>query len=229
MPDAPPVGWVKTTLGELCLPITTIVPNDSPDVDFTYFDIGSIDNRTNRIVDDKVIAGRNAPSRARQVVQKDDILFSTVRTYLRKIARVERTYPNPVASTGFAVIRLAEGISSQFIFFQILSDGFLHSVNALQTGSSYPAVRAKDVFSQPILLPPVREQERIAARLGAAVAALQRADAATGRAKERIERYRAAVLDSAFTGELTRKWRSGNKPSAAASKPLEELLAIRRS
>jgi type I restriction enzyme S subunit len=161
MADNLPIGWIRTTLGEICLPVATVRPTESPNTEFTYFDIGSIDNTTNRIVDQKVFRGRDAPSRARQAVQKDDILFSTVRTYLRKIACIEQIYPNGVASTGFAVIRPADGVSSQFVLFQILSDRFLEPVSALQTGSSYPAVRAKDVFSQPLLLPPSSEQRRI--------------------------------------------------------------------
>lgn len=101
-------GWVKTVLGDICLPVKTVQPQTSPDVGFTYFDIGGIDNKRNRIAKTKIVNGRNAPGRARQVVRKDDILFSNVRTYLRKIARVERDYPNPVASSDFTVIRPAQ-------------------------------------------------------------------------------------------------------------------------
>src|ERR1700722_1324061 len=169
MPDKPPKGWVKAKLGEVCLQVATIRPEDSPDAEFTYFDIGGIDNEKYRIAETKTIAGRNAPSRARQALRKDDILFSTVRTYLRKIARLEHNYPNPVASTGFAVIRAAEGVISQFLFFQVLSEDFLQPLHVLQTGTSYPAVRARDVFAQPILLAPTREQERIVTKLAAAL------------------------------------------------------------
>ncbi len=136
-----PNGWVRTNLSAVCLPIANVQPEESPDTEFTYFDIGGIDNERNRIVETKTIAGRNAPSRARQALRKGDILFSTVRTYLRKIARVDREYPNPVGSTGFAVIRAAEGVSSQLLFFQVLSEDFLQPLHALQSGSSCPCPR----------------------------------------------------------------------------------------
>ena len=167
-------------------------------------------------------------SRARQAVQKDDILFSTVRTYLRKIACIEQIYPNGVASTGFAVIRPADGVSSQFVLFQILSDRFLEPVSALQTGSSYPAVRAKDVFSQPLLLPPSSEQRRIVEKLSTALAAVERAVAAIDRAHLRLEQYRMAVLDAAVTGELTRQWRALNKLHESGSERLLGVLSERR-
>lgn len=234
MTDELPKGWVKTTLGEVCLPVDTIWPADSPDTEFTYFDIGGIDNNRYRIAETKTISGRNAPSRARQAVHKGDILFSTVRTYLRKIARIEQDYPNPVASTGFAVIRAAEGVSSQFLFFQVLSDNFLQPLHMLQTGSSYPAVRERDVFAQPILLPPMAEQERIVAKLNAALSAIHRAKVASLRARERLQRYHVAVLKAAVTGELTREWRESERKKEKANTEtgktlLERFLVARRN
>jgi type I restriction enzyme S subunit len=234
MPEQLPKGWVKTKLGEVSLPVSTIQPEDSPDAEFTYFDIGGIDNERNRIAETKTVTGRNAPSRARQAVRKDDILFSTVRTYLRKIARVERDYPNPVASTGFTVIRAAEGVSSQFLFFQILSEDFLQPLHALQTGSSYPAVRDRDVFAQPIVLAPEREQNQIAAKLETALSRMANGEKAAHRARERLHRYRSAVLHAAVTGELTREWRETQRKDRKVELEtgealLQRLLAARRA
>ncbi len=225
MPEKLPKGWAKTKLGEVCLPVANIQPRDSPDAEFTYFDIGGIDNEKNRIAETKTVTGRNAPSRARQALLKGDILFSTVRTYLRKIARVGHEYPNPVGSTGFAVIRAAEGVSSQLLFFQVLSEDFLRPLHALQSGSSYPAVRAQDVFAQQILLPPTREQERIIAKLNAAFSAVQRAETAANRALDRLQRYHSGVLGSAVTGELTSGWRNAQrKDNKVAVETGETLL-----
>jgi type I restriction enzyme S subunit len=233
MPDKPPTGWTKTKLAEVCLPVASIQPEDFPGTEFTYFDIGGIDNDRNRVAETKTVTGRNAPSRARQVLRKDDILFSTVRTYLRKIARVEHDYPNPVASTGFAILRPAEGVSSQFLFFQVLSDDFLQPLHKLQTGTSYPAVRSRDVMSQPVLIPPTNEQERIVTKLNGVLSAVQRAELAAIRALERLRRYRRAVLNSAVSGELTRDWRAAKQKNRkttaeAGGDVLRRLLDMRR-
>lgn len=228
MPDQLPNGWVKTTLGEVCSRVAIIQPEDSPGMEFTYFDIGGIDNQSNRIVGTKTLAGRDAPSRARQSVRKDDILFSTVRTYLKKIARIERDYNNPVASTGFTVIRAAEGVSPQFLFLQVLSEDFLQPLHALQTGSSYPAVRDKDVFAQPVRLAPSCEQERVVAKLDALLSRVAAGEAAARRALGRLQRYRAAVLHAAVTGELTRDWRKTHKPDETGAQLLKRILEQRR-
>ncbi len=225
---------MKTGLGEICLPISIIQPEASPDAEFTYFDIGGIDNERNRIAETKIVSGRNAPGRARQAVRKDDILFSNVRTYLRKIARVERDYPNPVASTGFTVIRPAQGVSSQFLFYQILSEDFLQPLHLLQTGSSYPAVRPRDVFAQAVVLAPTREQKRIATKLDRAFSRIENGENAANRALGRLAEHRAAILHAAVTGELTRDWRKAQLRNKKANLEtgkalLQRLLAARRS
>jgi type I restriction enzyme, S subunit len=221
-------------LGEVCLPVPIIQPEDSPNAEYTYLDIGGIDNESNRIVETKTIYGRNAPSRARQAVRKDDILFSTVRTYLRKIARVEQDYPNPIASTGFTVIRTAAGVCPQFLFFQILSEAFLKPLHLLQTGSNYPAVRSSDVFAQSILVPPVAEQESIVSKLTATLSALERGQMALRKVQEGIDKYRATVLTAAVTGEVTRNWRANQRQSKGPNTEtaeilLQRLLAARRT
>lgn len=234
MPEELPKGWVRARLGEVCLPVGTIQPKDTPDIEFTYFDIGCIDNESNRIAETKIITGRNAPSRARQAVQKDDILFSTVRTYLRKIALVEQDYPNPIASTGFTVIRAAHGLIPQFLFYQLLSDDFLQPLHKLQTGTSYPAVRDSDVLSQQILLPPVHEQELIVIKLNAALSRIARAETVALRAKERLLRYRTAILFAGISGKLTSGWREAHRKNRKTKTDngetlLKQLLMKRRS
>lgn len=227
MPKMLPNGWVQTRLGDVCLPVPSLRPEDSPSTEFTYFDIGGIDNRTNQISEPKMLLGRNAPGRARQAVQNGDILFSTVRTYLKNIARVDRDYPNPVASTGFTVLRPADGISSDFLFWQILSDDFLEPLSELQTGGSYPAVRDRDVLGQPIFLAPFQEQLRIVEKLNIALTGVERGETAARRAQSRIKHYRAAVLQAGVTGEMTSPWRrSAEARDAQTGQPTDARSSL---
>ena len=197
-----PAGWVTTTLDNLCLPVDKVAPKDAPDQPFTYLDITSIDNTTFRVVSPKTYMGRDAPSRARQKVSRGNILFSTVRTYLKNIAMVPPEFDGEVASTGFCVLNPAQGIDQKFIFYLVLNDEFISNLNPLQRGTSYPAVRNDDVLAQEILLPPLPEQHRIVAaieqhltRLAAAVTVLKRVQA-------NLQRYRTSVLKSACEGKL---------------------------
>jgi hypothetical protein len=71
----------------------------------TYFDISCIDNRTKRLMAPQRIAVDAAPSRARQLVQADDVLVSTVRPNLNAVALVPAEFDGEIASTGFCVLR----------------------------------------------------------------------------------------------------------------------------
>jgi type I restriction enzyme S subunit len=78
-----PEGWRWVKLGDAVEKIEmTKVNKNNPEHEFIYFDIGGINNKLNVIESFKKYKWKEAPSRARQIVKKGDILFSTVRTYL---------------------------------------------------------------------------------------------------------------------------------------------------
>ena len=128
---------------------------------FTYLDISSINNITGKIANPKICQGYKAPSRARQVVKANDILFSTVRHYLKNIAVVDEIYNDQIASTGFCVMRCCGIINSRLLFRFVSSDVFIDRLNGFQRGISYPAVKTSDLLDQPIPLPPFSEQKEI--------------------------------------------------------------------
>ena len=130
---------------------------------YYYCDINSIDNLKQKITNPKQIIGREAPSRARQLIKKHDILFSTVRTYLKNIAIVPDNLHGQLASTGFCIIRSI--INHKFIFYYVQSKSFLDVINNSQRGTSYPAVRNNDVLLVPVPVPPLNEQKRIASKI----------------------------------------------------------------
>ena len=224
-----PKGWVKVELGDILEKIDTINPSINPEQEFIYLDIASIDNSIQRITEPKKYLGKNAPSRARQLVKAGDILFSTVRTYLKNIAVVPDIYHNQIASTGFCVIRPHKGISEKFIFLITQNDNFLEPLNQLQRGTSYPAVRDSDVFAQNIPLPPLPEQYRIVDKIEEIFTELDAGVELLKKLKVKLKRYRQAVLKAAVEGSLTKEWRTANQGKLEpASILLERILKQRR-
>ena len=62
----------------------------SPNTEFCYIDIGSIDNKNQKLnPTDTTIAPDKAPSRARKLVDMGDILYSTVRPYLHNMCIID--------------------------------------------------------------------------------------------------------------------------------------------
>lgn len=196
--------WEEVPLKKCCLPVIKRKDSKDPSEKFLYLDIASIDNKTNKIIEGTPYRGDTAPSRARQIIQKDDVLFSTVRTYLKNIALItDSKYNNQIASTGFCVIRANQKmLLPYFIFYKTLSDAFLSPLNAKQRGSSYPAVRDGDVLSSIINLPSLPEQKAIVKEIETAFAFADKAQAAITDALEQAKQLKQSILKRAFEGKL---------------------------
>lgn len=206
-----PKGWVWTRVGEITDNVENVNPKTNPDREFLYIDIASIDNKLQKITNPKKYYGKNAPSRARQLIISGDILFSTVRTYLKNIAVVNDIFDGHIASTGFCVIRALPQIHNRYIFCFVQTNFFLNPLNQLQRGTSYPAVRDSDIFSQVIPLPPLPEQHRIVNKIEELFTKLDAGVDALKKIKIQLIRYRQAVLKNAFEGKLTQQWREARK------------------
>ncbi len=164
---------------------------------FEYIDIGGIQPEGGRIRETKTLMGVDAPSRARQIVRAGDVVLSTVRTYQRKTALVPDGLDGAIASTGFAVLRPHPGIDPRFMLFQALSQEVVEQLNERQTGTSYPAVRDKDVRSASIWIAPSPEQERIVAAVEEHLSRLAAVEVALNAAQRRLDALqRSAVAES---------------------------------
>ena len=127
---------------------------------FTYIDIGAVNNLSKAIVSPQVINGIDAPSRARQVILEGDVLISTVRPNLNCVALVDEDYINPVASTGFCVLRCDhEKILPEFLFLLVRSKKFIQNLVNQATGASYPAVSDKIIKASKLNLPSIELQK----------------------------------------------------------------------
>ncbi len=138
----------------------------SPDKEFSYIDVGSINKELGVIYTPNILTADNAPSRARKLVKKGTVIYSTVRPYLLNIAVINDDFsPEPIASTAFAIIHPLPGILASYIYRYLRSPIFISYVESVQTGVAYPAINDKQFFSGMIAIPPLAEQHRIVAKV----------------------------------------------------------------
>ena len=224
-----PKGWDWVKLGDVCQEIETKKPELEPEWEFQYIDIASIDNVIKKIASPKTYLGKDSPSRARQVVRTNDIVFSTVRTYLMNIAMVPEILDDQIASTGFCVIRAADKIIPKYIFYFSISHGFINQLNELQRGTSYPAVRDRDIFAQPFPLCSTKEQERIVEKIEELFSDVDQGVESLKMAQKQLKVYRQAVLKWAFEGKLTEAWRSQQPTLKTGEALLAQIKAEREN
>lgn len=165
--------------------------------EFDYVDISSIDNQTFKITNWARLKGKQAPSRARRLIRKDDILFATTRPYLKNIAIVPPELDGQICSTGFCVIRADRSKAEpHWIFYYVQTDRFVKRIAAKMKGATYPAVADKDVLMEKILLPPLPEQKRIAEILETVSRKLE----LLRQKKERLQRIKKGLMNDLLTG-----------------------------
>ncbi len=183
-------NWKLVRLRDVCNSTGVASPEKHPDKTFVYVDVSSVSNTDYRIKDFREVLGRDAPSRAKRIIQTDDVIFATVRPTLMRIALIPLELNNQVCSTGFCVLRAKqEQLLPYYLYFYLLTSEIASRVEYLQKGAIYPAINDSDLFEQKILLPPLPEQRAIAGVLRAVQEA-----GASRRAEVDLERERKAAL-----------------------------------
>jgi len=120
--------WQTVKLSDVCEMVSSVDHRKQKGI-FNYVDIGSINSELNRINEIQEMDWSNASSRARQIIKKNDTLFSTVRVNLKRIALIDREIPNGIASTGFTVLRAKESIVDPFFLFYVsVSPSFIEKL-----------------------------------------------------------------------------------------------------
>jgi len=86
-------------------------------------------------------------------------------------------------------------------------EGYLYEIS---TGTTFSQISKQDLVDLQFPLPSLPEQERIDKKLSSMLGRLKEARELIQEARDTFEESRAAILNKAFTGELTKKWREEN-------------------
>lgn len=177
----------------------------NPKYEIEYLDIGNVDGEGN-ILSTAPMLFRDAPSRARRIVNNQNTIISTVRTYLKAIAYLQNIPENMIVSTGFAVISCNSESNPKYYFYLFRSNYFIEQVVKNSKGVGYPAITPSQSPSNlvdiPLIIPPLPEQQAIAAFLDRETAKI---DALVGKIEKQIKllnEYRQSLITSAVTGKI---------------------------
>ena len=156
-----PEDWEVKRLGELCaIDSENLSNNTSADYVFKYISLENIEQGL--LKGFTQLSFKEAPSRARRIIQKNDVLLATVRPNLLSHYFVKDEVTNWVCSTGFSVLRSKNLWTNKFIFYHLFFKIIMKQIESFITGSNYPAINSSDVKSLKIPFPPLPEQKKIA-------------------------------------------------------------------
>jgi type I restriction enzyme S subunit len=166
---------------------------------FRYIDISNVSGEGEIKLSDEMYF-YEAPSRARRIVKRGDVIVSTVRTYLRAIACIDFEAVDIIASTGFAVLTPTKCVCSSYLAYLTRSSHIVDSICSQSTGVSYPAISSSKLSAIYMPLPPFFEQKAIAdyldekcAKIDAAIENIEKQIKASGRLKK-------AIINEAISG-----------------------------
>jgi type I restriction enzyme S subunit len=148
-------------LGDVTLQTSNIRWKDTTDT-YRYIDLSSVCREKNIIIETTEITAENAPSRAKKIVIKDDVIFATTRPTQQRLCMITEEFSGDIASTGYCILRAKKNeVLPKWIYFFITSSRFRNYVDENQSGSAYPAISDARVKEFEIPVPSLNEQERI--------------------------------------------------------------------
>lgn len=197
-------GWEEKSLGEVCLKTTNIKWQDNKDIELKYIDLSSVSRESLEVIESSTVNNETAPSRAKKIVEKGDVIFATTRPTLKRATIIDEKFDGQICSTGYVVLRPNNEIKSEWIFFYLLTSTFMERMESLQRGASYPAVTDTDVKGSLLSIPKQSSMQNeyiemmINLRQGTNELIYQYHMKLTS-----LEELKKSILQKAFSGELT--------------------------
>lgn len=153
------VQWKK--LGDVCLK-TDNIKWKSTTKTYQYIDLTSVDIQTHSIISTVEIDRTSAPSRAQQIVQKDDVIFATTRPTQMRVCLVPFEYNGQICSTGYCVLRPdTQIVLPKYLFFALAVEDFKMYLSNHLTMGNYPSISNNTLKEYKLPIPPLTEQQRI--------------------------------------------------------------------
>lgn len=198
-PGANSKGFKTKLIKDLVKKVFNEDPKRYPDKSYSYVDISSVDNQLKKIVETKQILGSDAPSRARQLLEAQDILISTVRPNLNAVGILSDSLSNPIGSTGFCVLRVNRELARPEYLFEICKTPFfVQSLVNVAKGASYPAVSDNDILRLSIPVPSLPEQQKFADL----VQKVEKLKSKQKQSETHLQNLFNSLMQRAFKGEL---------------------------
>ena len=131
--------------------------------------------------------------------QENDVLFNKLRPYLAKVYHA--TFDG-VSSGELLCLRPSHGVEPRFLFYVLVSKGFIDTINAEIFGAKMPRADWESVGHQPLPLAPLETQRRIARFLDAKTARIDGLIEKKRALLDRLAEKRQALITRAVTKGL---------------------------
>jgi len=190
LPDSWGSNWLKWSVR-----LSTTRPTEEEQAQLPYISNEDIASWTGKLLND---GPKPAESDGRKF-QIDDVLLNKLRPYLAKVYHADF---DGVGSGELLCLRPSDAVLPRFLFYVLASNGFIDSIDAETFGSKMPRADWEIVGHQPLPLPSLETQRRIAQFLDEKTARIDGLIEKKRALLERLAEKRQALITRAVTKGL---------------------------
>lgn len=203
-----PGNWCWVTIESINEYVSKAI-NPSKDKE-AYYELYSVPSSDDDYPE--MIKGKDIGS-SKQGVMQGDVLLCKINPRINRVWKVSKYSDNElIASSEWIVVR-NQRINTEFLMYCFRSQYFREYMLSNVSGVGGSLMRAKPQYVKkyPLPLPPLSEQQRIVDRIESLFSQLDEARDKAQEALDSFELRKNSLLQKAFSGELTEKWRRENR------------------
>ena len=171
-----------------------------PNYELNYIEISDV-NSEGVIGNSTPYIFSESPSRCRRIVQKGDVIVSTVRTYLKSIGLIEEEVEDLICSTGFSVLTPDTEINSKYLFYLLRTEWFISMVISNSEGVSYPSIQSEKLMNIDVVFCEFSEQQQIVEYLDEQTQLIDNTTSIEEKRIELLKEYRQSLISEVVTGK----------------------------
>lgn len=178
----------------------SLTNSTDPNYELNYIEISDV-NSEGVIGNYTPYTFSESPSRCRRIVQKGDVIVSTVRTYLKSIGLIEEEVDDLICSTGFCVLTPNVEINSKYLFYLLRTEWFISMVISKSEGVSYPSIQSEKLMNIDVVFCKLSEQKKIIKYLDEQTSLIDRTTSNERKRIELLKEYRQSLISEVVTGK----------------------------
>lgn len=144
------------------------------------------------------------------IFQANTIVFAKIGEAIKLNRRAILSQPSCV-DNNLMVMQVKGDFDYRFAYYWTKKEDFYKFIQA----TTVPSIKQSTLANLIFAFPPIKEQQRIVKKLDFLFEKTKKAKELLQEVKEEVEMRKISILDKAFRGELTKKWREKNKTGSA--------------
>lgn len=163
------------------------------------------------------------------LLKENDIVFARTGATVGKSFLIQGNIPKSVFASYLIRIQLSKHINPQYLFYFFQSTEYWKQIGMKSMGIGQPSVNATSLSKISLFLCSRNEQNQIVDIIEGLFSKLDEAEKGLKKANEGLKIYKQVLLNEAFSGKLTERWREENVITVSAGQLINDIVKERQA